>query len=267
MTAVLSDLEQFIELRPGLFRCTVILQVGPLALPVATFLIRGNPVSDAKDAHEWIMVDAGLPNRTSVVLSAMDKLLCHPGDTLKYLCITHAHLDHTGATMLLLEKYPSMKVISHIEEKPFLCEGKSFRSCVGDTWTFNIMKNLSAASKVQVPEERLLLLREGEEWEYSPLVKVIETHGHTPGSISFIHVPSRSILVGDGCKNHAWFSKCPSLSYPLSTGTVHMGSAIMSMDKIISLKDQVDTIFPAHDYSQDGVKVSELHHLRTSDPR
>ncbi|KAI9233476.1 MAG: beta-lactamase-like protein [Podila humilis] len=230
MTAVLSDLEQFIELRPGLFRCTVILQVGPLALPVATFLIRGNPVSDAKDAHEWIMVDAGLPNRTSVVLSAMDKLLCHPGDTLKYLCITHAHLDHTGATMLLLEKYPSMKVISHIEEKPFLCEGKSFRSCVGDTWTFNIMKNLSAASKVQVPEERLLLLREGEEWEYSPLVKVIETHGHTPG-------------------------------------TVHMGSAIMSMDKIISLKDQVDTIFPAHDYSQDGVKVSELHHLRTSDPR
>lgn len=181
MTAVLSDLEQFIELRPGLFRCTVILQVGPLALPVATFLIRGNPIPDAKDAHEWIMVDAGLPNRTSVVLSAMDKLLCHPGDTLKYLCITHAHLDHTGATMLLLEKYPSMKVISHIEEKPFLCEGKSFRSCVGDTWTFNIMKNLSAASKVQVPEERLLLLREGEEWEYSSLVKVIETHGHTPG--------------------------------------------------------------------------------------
>jgi len=181
MTAVLSDLEQFIELRPGLFRCTVILQVGPLALPVATFLIRGNPISDTKDAHEWIMVDAGLPNRTSVVLSAMDKLLCQPGDTLKYLCITHAHLDHTGATMLLLEKYPSMKVISHIEEKPFLCEGKSFRSCVGDTWTFNIMKNLSAASKVQVPEERLLLLREGEEWEYSSLVKVIETHGHTPG--------------------------------------------------------------------------------------
>ncbi|KAG0071605.1 hypothetical protein BGZ89_010111 [Linnemannia elongata] len=265
---LLPDQNEFLELRPGLYRCTFVLTFGPVGLPIATFLIRGNPIpaTDNK-AHEWIMVDAGAPPHAAQILAAVERVLSHPQDTLKYLCITHAHLDHTGATPLLLDRYPGCKVVGHPEERPFLCEGKGYKSCSGDTWVFNVMKHLAMASKVQVPLERMLWVREGEEWEYGKLMKVIETHGHTPGSISFIHIPSRSIMIGDASKNHAFLSKQPGLSYPLSTGTCQMGTAIKSMDKIISLKDQVDTIFPAHDYNHEGVTVEEMKAFRAANPR
>ncbi|KAF9538045.1 hypothetical protein EC957_007279 [Mortierella hygrophila] len=268
VTKLLPDQNEFLELRPGLFRCTFVLTFGPVGLPIATFLIRGNSITATDDkAHEWIMIDAGAPPHAAQILAAVERVLSHPQDTLKYLCITHAHLDHTGTTPLLLERYPTSKVIAHPEERPFLCEGKGYNSCAGDTWVFNVMKHLALASKVRIPVERMLWVREGEEWEYDGLVKVIETHGHTPGSISFIHIPSRSIMIGDASKNHAFLSKQPGLSYPLSTGTCQMGTAIKSMDKIISLKDQIDTIFPAHDYNHEGVTVEEMEVFRAANPR
>lgn len=186
VTKFLPDQNEFLELRAGLFRCTFVLTFGPVSLPIATFLIRGNPIpaTDNK-AYEWIMIDAGAPPHAAQILTAVERVLSHPQDTLKYLCITHAHLDHTGASPLLLDRYPSCKVVGHPEEKPFLCEGKGYKSCAGDTWVFNVMKHLAMPSKVQFPVERMLWVKEGEEWEYSGLLKVIETHGHTPGKNFF----------------------------------------------------------------------------------
>jgi len=128
---IVPDLEQYLELRPGLFRCTFVFSLGPLSLPVATFLIRGHPTEEG--GHEWLMVDAGLPPLADKIVKSVEAILSHPKDTLKYLCITHAHMDHTGAILALLDRYPECKVVSHLEEKPFLCDGKSFKSCVGDT--------------------------------------------------------------------------------------------------------------------------------------
>ncbi|KAF9143265.1 hypothetical protein BGX30_000948 [Mortierella sp. GBA39] len=247
---LLPDQNEFLELRPGLFRCTFVLTFGPVGLPIATFLIRGNPIpaTDNK-AHEWIMIDAGAPPHAAQILTAVERVLSHPQDTLKYLCITHAHMDHTGATLLLLERYPTCKVIAHPEERPFLCEGKGYNSCSGDRWVFNVMKFLTGApAKMRVPVEKVVWVKEGERWEYGFLLKVFETPGHTP----------------DAIKNHMSLSKQPCLSYPPSRGTCYMDTAIQSMDKIISLKDQVDTVFPAHDYNADGVTVQEMEALRAS---
>ncbi|KAG0056967.1 hypothetical protein BGZ83_002574 [Gryganskiella cystojenkinii] len=266
-TNIVPDQEKYLELRPGLFRCTLIFSLGPVNLPVATFLIKGHAIPGSDGGHEWLMVDAGVPHHAQQIVKTVEEVLKHPKDTLKYLCITHAHMDHTGASMVLLERYPECKVVSHVEEKTFLCDGKSFKSCVGDTWIFNIMKHLMASSKIRIPEEKMVLLREGEQWEYSGLFEIIETRGHTPGSISFLHVPTRSMMIGDASRNHMFLKKLPDLSYPLSTGTSDMGTAVKSMDKIISMKSRVDTIFPAHDYNHDGVTMADFEYLRTSDPR
>ncbi|KAG9063987.1 hypothetical protein KI688_004101 [Linnemannia hyalina] len=226
---LLPDQNEFLELRPGLFRCTFVLTFGPVGLPIATFLIRGNPIPATDDkAHEWIMIDAGAPPHAAQILTAVERVLSHPQDTLKYLCITHAHMDHTGATLLLLERYPTCTVIAHPDERPFLCDGKGYNSCSGDRWVFNAMKFLTGApAKMRVPVEKVVWVKEGEGWEYGWLVKVFETPGHTPG-------------------------------------TCYMDTAIQSMDKIISLKDQVDTVFPAHNYNADGVTVQEMEALRAT---
>ncbi|KAG0374448.1 hypothetical protein BGX24_010398, partial [Mortierella sp. AD032] len=45
-----------------------------------------------------------------------------------------------------------------------------------------------------------------------------------------------------------------------------MGTAIRSMDKIISFKGEVDTIFPGHDFSKEGVAVAEMMAFRAENP-
>ncbi|KAF9578660.1 hypothetical protein BGW38_005435 [Lunasporangiospora selenospora] len=246
----LPDLERFVQVRPGLWRCTIIWAVAyGIECPVATFL-----------------VDSGAPTQVERLLKAIDVVFTHANDTLRYICITHAHIDHTGAAPALLEKYPQAKAVMHVEEKPFICHGKSLKTVQSDTWTFSIMKHLGHDADVKLPEDRVIALRDGDKWEFDHVIKFVETPGHTPGSSSFIHIPSRSILVGDAVMNIAanpLWSKIPCISGPMAMSTCHWGNAMEAITKICSLKDEVDTVFPAHDYSMDGIhitKVHEFHH-------
>lgn len=182
----LPDLNRYVEVRPGLFRCTIIWPVAPgVAVPVSTFLVKGNPVtSGPQPAHEWLLIDSGDPTQPEKLLKAISEVLTHEKDTIRYICITHGHLDHTGAAPALLEKYPEAKAVIHAEEKPFICEGKSFRTVTSDTWTFTLLKHFSHESTVKLPEDRVITLRDGDKWEFDHVLKFVETHGHTPGTPS-----------------------------------------------------------------------------------
>ncbi|KAG0328199.1 hypothetical protein BGZ99_005865 [Dissophora globulifera] len=260
----LPDLERFVELRPGLFRCTIIWPVAiGVQVPVATFLIRGDSLDQGADpAHDWILIDSGAPMQVERLLAAIDAVLTHEKDTLRYVCITHGHIDHTGAVPALLEKYPQSKVVIHKEEKPYVCDGRSFRSVTSDTWTFTLLKHFSHEAEVQFPPDRTVTLCEGDEWEFEHVLKFVETPGHTPGSASYIHIPTRSIMVGDAVMNIAanpMWSKIPCISGPLAMSTCHWGNAMKAIDKILTFRDKVDTVFPAHDYSADGVHIDKVH--------
>ncbi|KAF9416530.1 hypothetical protein BGZ94_010197 [Podila epigama] len=262
----LPDLERFVEVRPGLFRCTIVWPIGLIDVPVSTFLIRGGARDKTEQGYDWILIDSGAPMQVETLLKAIDAVLTHANDTLRYICITHAHIDHTGATLALLDKYPDSKVVMHVEEKPFLCDGRSFKTCRGDTWTFTILKTFSHEANVCVPENRIVTLRDGDAWEFGHVLKIVETQGHTPGSASYLHIPTRSMMVGDAVMNIAsnpLWSKIACVSGPLAMSTCHWGDAMKSIDKIISFKDQVDTIFPAHDYNPDGVHIDKVHEFHS----
>ncbi|KAF9955240.1 hypothetical protein BGZ65_003501 [Modicella reniformis] len=213
-----------------------------LDVPVATFLVRGDSLEQGADpAHDWLLVDSGAPMHVEGLVEAIGQVLTHEKDSLRYICITHGHLDHTAAAPALLEKYPECKVVIHEDEKPFICEGLSFRT---------------------LPHDRTITLRDGDQWEFEHVLKFIETHGHTPGSASFLHIPTRSIMVGDAIMNIAsvpFWSRIPCISGPLAMSTCHWGNAMQAIDKILTYKDEVDTVFPAHDYSEDGIHIDKVH--------
>ncbi|KAF9208966.1 hypothetical protein BGZ49_006938 [Haplosporangium sp. Z 27] len=264
----LPDLNKFVEVRPGLFRCTIVWNIYPgVDCPVATFLVRGASKEGSDPSHDWILIDAAAPPQVDTLLKAIDAVLTHEKDTLRYICITHSHVDHTGATPALLEKYPGLKVVIHEEEKPFICDGASFRSCSSDTWSFTLLKHFAHESHVKVPHDKTLTLRDGDKWEFDHVIKFVTTAGHTPGSASYIHIPSRSILVGDVLMNIAavpLWSKIPQLSGPLAASTCHWGNAMESITKVLTFKDEIDTVFPAHDYSVDGIHIDKVHEFRKS---
>ncbi|KAF9909469.1 hypothetical protein BX616_011161 [Lobosporangium transversale] len=264
----LPDFERFVEVRPGLFRCTI---VWPIAIgvqvPVATFLIRGDPVEPGStdSSHDWLLIDSGAPMQAQTLLTAIERVLTHEKDKLRYICITHAHIDHTGAIPALLEKYPEAKVVIHKDEKPYICDGVSLRTCAGDTWSFTLFKHFSHESLVKVSEDRTIALGDGDQFEFDHVLKLVETRGHTPGSASYIHIPSRSIMVGDAVMNIAAYpmlSKIPCVSGPLAVSTTCWSDALRSIDKILTLKDKIDTVFPAHDYNVDGIHIDKVHEFR-----
>ncbi|KAF9161206.1 hypothetical protein DFQ27_003514 [Actinomortierella ambigua] len=253
----LPDFERFAEVRPGLFRCTLIWPIGGLEIPVATFLVRSNT-----NPHDWVLIDAGAPVHIDKLMVALAQFLDHTNDTIKYIAVTHAHLDHTAAIPLLLGKYPECKVLFHAEEKPFMCHGHSFKTCSGDTWTFTLLKRFGHDSTVVVPEDRSLTLRHGDPWEFDHILRLVETPGHTPGSSSYLHVPTRSLMVGDAlmhCITSPMGQALPCISGPLAMSTCHWGDAMKAIDIILETKDDVDNVFPAHDFSKNGIPIQNIH--------
>ncbi|KAG0024520.1 hypothetical protein BGZ81_007661 [Podila clonocystis] len=239
--------------RSGLYRCTTVWNIGGgyvAQVPVSSFLVRHdiNP-------HDWALIDTCEPDESLILMNAIDELLTHAQDRVRYICITHAHYDHTGGVHALMKKYPESKVVVHVEEKPFVCDGRQFKSCSGDTWAFTLLKvpmDYLFEAKVRVPADRTITLRDGDYWEFGHLLGFVETPGHTPGSASFIHVSSRSIVVGDAVMNY------PNVSGPLLASTCHWGNAMKTIDKILSLDNRVDTVFPAHDVGQSGIHITKV---------
>jgi glyoxylase-like metal-dependent hydrolase (beta-lactamase superfamily II) len=234
------------EVARGLFRLTLIWDMGIAKCPVSTFLV------ETDIAHEWIMVDAGFDSHVDAILEGVKELLGTEGK-LTRLVVTHGHLDHIAAIPKLLEVYPQMKVCTAPLEKPFLVDGKKYKSLTGDSWIFSVSKYLLHEGNVKVPEDRYEELIDGQ--VLGSVLKVHYTPGHTPGSTSYLHVPSKSIMVGDALMFYDAFSKCPSCQI-LKVSTVNYASALESLKKVMTL--DINVIYPAHDAGDKGITITDI---------
>ncbi|KAI8897074.1 beta-lactamase-like protein [Globomyces pollinis-pini] len=220
----------------GIYRCTIQWRIALVDIPVSTFLLQ------TATEHEWILIDAGFDTQVEELVKAIQIKIGDKGKLI-HIAITHSHIDHIAALPKLLELYPNCSVLAHANEKPFLVEGKSFTTVNGDTTVYNLSKYLLQSSTVTVDETRMYYVKEGD--IFGSTMKCIETHGHTPGSMSYLHIPSSSLMIGDGLMNiNGIFNKCPSCTI-LKPSTCFFASATESLKKIVQL--DVKLYFPAHD--------------------
>ena len=73
------------------------------------------------ESEDLILIDTGMPNDGDKVLKILKELGYQNGD-LKYILITHAHLDHVGS-LAFLKKATGAKIVADIRERDFI-EGK-----------------------------------------------------------------------------------------------------------------------------------------------
>ena len=93
--------------------------------------------------------------------------------TPRFIINTHAHADHIGANAELKERFPDAK----------LCIGRADAAQLADP-VRNLCAMIGLSGKMPAPD---VLLEEGSTIEFgSCLLTVIETPGHTPGSVSLI---------------------------------------------------------------------------------
>lgn len=89
---------------------------------------------------------------------------------IKYIILTHGHIDHIKA-LVPLKKKTKAKVLIHKEDLPILSDP-----------TYNLSQFIGEDSSFSEPD---LLLKDGDTIEFGKVkLLVLHTPGHTPGSIS-----------------------------------------------------------------------------------
>ncbi|CAL8466588.1 g6124 [Coccomyxa elongata] len=163
------------------------------------------------EGKAWYLTDAGgfdswLDAHAGRIVKAVQDVI-PPGQELKYIILTHGHLDHVGAIEPLIAAYPDLLVIFHETEAPFLL-GDSQPSCYnympsGLSLPFKLLqflKLLPPMVQYKMPPNRSLIL-EGPEGDLAKfgVHDLTFTHapGHCRGHVVYHHKPSGYLLAGD----------------------------------------------------------------------
>ena len=198
---------------------------GAKEITAGVFQVGGDRFSNGEDCcvylvdggSESVLIDAGAGRSAALIadniLAAGVKL-----STLKYLVVTHGHIDHIGGLAYLKEKL-QLKVVAHQLELPAVESG---------------LPHLTAADWYGVRYERVkvdhVLKGEEERIKLGQLELVcLHTPGHTVGGISpYIDIGKKRVLFGQdihGPFNPEWGSDLSQWQH--------------SMQKLIALKADI----------------------------
>lgn len=161
--------------------------------------------------------DLGLPERTGTyVIAERDLTLIETGpspsvkhikqglehlgfslDEVKYIIVTHIHLDHAGGAGLLLRDCPNARVVVHPRGKRHLAAPEKLiagaRAVYGDNFS-DLFDPV-----IPIPEERLLVKNEGDTLNIGPecTLEFFDTPGHAKHHFSIYDPISNGIFTGD----------------------------------------------------------------------
>ncbi|MNM22505.1 putative metallo-hydrolase YflN [compost metagenome] len=159
------------------------------------------------DDEHVMLVDTGYPGITETFQAEFAEAGV-AWDRLDTVLITHQDLDHIGGLPAILEQRPSIRVLAHPLERPYI-EGERMLlkhtpeaiaaaeamlpPNVPAEWRRAFLHVLSHPPRARVDAE----LTDGEVLPVAGGVTVITTPGHSPGHVSLYHGASGTLVAGD----------------------------------------------------------------------
>ena len=142
-----------------------------------------------------IIIDCGVPGSSKTILEAMNKAGIGSKD-LELIIITHGHSDHMGSSDAL-RKATGAKTLIHKLDSEVIRTGKNPEMHPGNTIGKVFTHFLGKTVKNFTPyEPEIIFENEMSLKEYGFEGKLIETPGHTKGSIS-VALDDGNIFIGD----------------------------------------------------------------------
>jgi len=170
-------------------RGVYLIDTAPDVLPraIASYLVRGE--------GEAVLIDVGYRSTSKQLLRALDSIGLGV-EELRWIVLTHVHLDHCGAVAEVLERYPRASVLVHRRGQRHLISPEklldSARSIFGDE-ALRKMGGMEA-----VPEDRVKVAEDDAEVVLPGItLRLFETPGHAPHHISVLIEPYRYVVTGD----------------------------------------------------------------------
>ena len=134
--------------------------------------------------RDGVIVDPGPASSVDTLLEACPEP--------RALLLTHIHLDHSGATGVLVRRFPDLKVYVHERGAPHLVDPSKLLKSAGQLYGDDMERLWGEVAPV--PEENVTALSGGETVEG---VRVEYTPGHPSHHVSYFDPDSGEAFTGD----------------------------------------------------------------------
>lgn len=118
-------------------------------------------------------------------------------DQIKYIIVTHIHLDHSGGAGLLLEECPNATVVVHPRGERHLAEPE--RLIAGAKMVYGDRFSELFDPVLPIPKDRLLVKGEGDTLQIGPTctLEFLDTPGHANHHFSIYNPVVNGMYAGD----------------------------------------------------------------------
>ncbi|MHA1793669.1 MAG: MBL fold metallo-hydrolase [Promethearchaeota archaeon] len=150
-----------------------------------TYLVGSEELSGAGDCMVYAirlkkgttcLIDSGTSHASQIIKNMEDVSL--KKEDLKYLILTHAHYDHSGAAFQFRKLIPNLEIIAHEKDVPTIEGAPETSELNAASWYGATYTPVKVDIVLRNPVEELVL--------DGTTLKVYHTPGHTPGSISIL---------------------------------------------------------------------------------
>lgn len=146
--------------------------------------------------EELTIVETGPSPSVKHVKAGLEKL-GFSLDQVKYIIVTHIHLDHAGGAGLLIKECPSATVVVHPRGARHLAEPKKLAAGARAVYGESFSELFDPI--IPVPEDRLLVKGEGDRLQISSTctLEFLDTPGHAKHHFSIYDPISNGMFTGD----------------------------------------------------------------------
>lgn len=183
----------------------------PGIFPVNVFII--------EEANSLTLIDTGIEESADDIINILEQF----NKKLETIVITHSHSDHIGSLVQIKNKYPDAKIM--MSKKEYQVSLTPIEEQLEKYQT-------TGAPVLPLPVQLDQLVEEGDQ---IGSLTVIETPGHTPGSISLLDTRTKHLFVGDLFQTHGGHGIAGDIQplFPLpGKSTWNFEEAIHSTEKI-----------------------------------
>jgi len=198
------------------------------------------------DNGEAAFVDVGTTHSVPLLLAA----LAHKGlapDQVRYVCVTHVHLDHAGGAGALMQHLPEATLIVHPRGARHMVDpGKLIAGTIA---VYGEEKTRALYGEIPpIPEQRIKMINDGEQLQLGRrTLSFLDTPGHAYHHYCIVDGQSEIIFSGDtfGISYREFDTAQGEFIFPTTT-PVHFDppAAHASIDRLLSYTPQA--IFLAH---------------------
>ncbi len=143
---------------------------------------------------EAAIVETGTSLSAPRIVAALAELGI-PRGRVRWIFLTHIHLDHAGGAGALLPELPNAQVVVHRRGAKHLINPsrlvESVRQAVGERFPLY-------GEAIPIPEERIVVPEDGERFPVGAhLVRAIDSPGHAPHHLCYLEEAKGLLFTGD----------------------------------------------------------------------